>query len=266
MTQPVDRRGRLRFAAFAVAVAVAAVVAAFVVPPDLTGLRDWVASTGAAGPVVAVMAVGVGVISMVPRTIMSIAVGALFGWLPGFACITLGCLLGATVGFVLGRVLGRDFVADRLHRWADPDRTTGVNRWRGMVHRVERGLAVAEGWLVRHGTIGVWIARIIPLSHYGLLSYACGTSGIRYGAFLLGTAIGSVPGALGYTAVGGAVMGPGGLPVALGLALGLNAVGLGVLAVVRRRFGGIPDRDRSGNEAGGGPEPAPAILVADDKG
>ncbi|CAM3120852.1 TVP38/TMEM64 family protein [Stackebrandtia soli] len=231
---PVASVARTRFVVLVLVVAVFGAVILVLGPPDPEGLRASVANLGPAAPFLAVGGIALGILVMIPRTIMSIASGLLFGWLPGFAYIMIGCLLGASLGYALGRLLGRDFVADRLRRWGGASGgTAGSLRVRAVAY-VQRRIALFDGWLGEHGVIGVWIARIIPLSHYGLLSYTCGTSSVGYRAFALGTLISSVHGALGYTAVGGAVLGEGGLPLALGLAIALNLFSVSILLIARR--------------------------------
>lgn len=230
---PVRRRVR-RFAYLVVGVAALAALTLAFGPKDPAAAKDLVNQAGIIAPVVAVVGTALGIVVMIPRTFMSIASGMLFGWLEGFAYVILGTMLGAGIGFALGRLLGREFVAEKLRRWStvEPGEAPGARvkavRW------IERGIARTDGLLERHGVLGIWIARVIPLSHFGFLSYACGTASVRLAPYLTGTLIGAIPGSLGYTAVGGAAFSPAGLSLALGLAVGMNLFSLTVVALVRR--------------------------------
>src|SRR5699024_876465 len=104
-----------------------------------------------------------------------------------------GGLLAASAAFALGRWLGRDFIADMLERWS---RDTGhrVRWWQRAAMRIERSIVWTDNWITRHGVVGMWAARILPIAHFGLLSYACGAISVRFRHFVAGTGIGSTPG------------------------------------------------------------------------
>lgn len=217
-----------------VGVAVLAALTIIFGPRDPAQAKVLVDQAGFVAPLVAILGTALGIAVLIPRTFMSIASGMLFGWLEGFAYVILGTMLGAAIGFWVGRLLGREFVAEKLRRWSrmEPGAAPGLRvktvRW------IERGIARTDGLLERNGVFGIWIARVIPLSHFGFLSYACGTASVRLAPYLTGTLIGAVPGSLGYTAVGGAAFSPAGLSLALGLAVGMNLFSLTVVALVRR--------------------------------
>ncbi|WP_158645703.1 TVP38/TMEM64 family protein [Stackebrandtia albiflava] len=231
-----SRAALWRFGSLVGGIVVLAALMLLAGPPDAELLRARVADLGGLGPWVAVVGVATGILMLVPRTVMSITSGLLFGWLPGFCYIMIGSLLGATIGFVIGRLLGREFVAQRLERWASRDgagtdgRRAALRRW------TERQLANVDAWLGRSGFVGMWIVRVIPLSHFGFTSYAAGTTTVRYRHFAIGTLLGALPSSLGYTAVGGAILGAGGLPMAMLVATGMSLFSVTVALVVRRRL------------------------------
>lgn len=237
MTPPPVRARVRRFTILVCGIALLAVLAVALGPSDPRALKDLADGSGFVAPLVAVLGTALGILVMIPRTFMSIASGMLFGWLAGFGYVIVGTMLAAALGFGLGRLLGREYVAEKLSRWSrvEPGAAPGARvkavRW------VERGIARTDTLLERNGVLGIWIARVIPLSHFGFLSYACGTASVRFVPYLLGTLIGAIPGSLGYTAVGGAAFSPAGLSLALGLALGMNLLSLTVVALVRRHFG-----------------------------
>ena len=210
-------------------------VAVLVGPPDQETLTSFTREAGSVGPLVAIGGYALGVVLMVPRTMLSFVSGLLFGWMPGFAYSMCGAMLGASAGYAAGNLLGREFVDARLNAWSalDDDAKTArarLSRW------IRVRLAVADKWLERRGVLGVWILRTIPVAHYGLTSYACGTAAVRYRHYFLGTLGGSIPGALGYTAVGSSLLDTGSLPLALGGAWALTLLSLGTVTLVRRRM------------------------------
>lgn len=147
-----------------------------------------------------------------PATVFSIAAGLLFGLAGGLAVVLAGALLGAAGGFALARRLGRDAVAG-----VDSDR-----------------LRRLDAMLARRGLLAVIGVRLVPLLPFTALNYACGLTGVRARDYLLGTALGILPGATAFVTVGAYGADPGSVPflVALG---GLVLLAAGGVVVSRRR-------------------------------
>lgn len=141
------------------------------------------------GPLAPVAAVGGGallMVALIPRTAVTVAWGAIFGPLAGAGYTLAAALLAATAAFAVGRLLGREFVAERL---------------RGRLARLDH-------WFSRQSVLGVIGVRLLPVGGFGLVSYCYGTTGARLGPFLLGSMLASTPSAFGYAAVGAAVVSP----------------------------------------------------------
>ena len=228
-------RPAARFAVLIAALAAIGLIAALLGPPDQARLEEFVARAGSIGPAVAVGGYALGLLVMVPRTFLSFLVGLLYGWLPGFAYAMAGALLGASIGFACGRLLGREYVDAKLRAWEDATREKPAGTRARAIHWVQTRLAVADTWLAERGVVGMWILRMVPIAHYGITSYACGTATVRYRHFLIGSLLGSIPGALGYTAVGASLLSGGGVPLALGLTTLLALLSLGTITWIRRR-------------------------------
>ncbi|GLZ75744.1 hypothetical protein Afil01_05510 [Actinorhabdospora filicis] len=231
-TVPLRRTHPLRrFLTLLAALAAVAITLAITGPPDTSALATAAERAGSVGPLVAVPAYALGIVLCVPRTVLSFASGLLFGWLPGFGYAMAGALLGASAGFAVGRLMGREYVDARLAAWSELE--SGQKGRLGIW--VRQKLALADGWLAKRGVMGVWILRTIPIAHYGVTSYACGTSGVRYRHYFIGTLVGSIPGALGYAAVGSSLVDAGSIPLMLGVAAATTLVSLGTAALIRRR-------------------------------
>lgn len=184
-------------------IVVGAVVLALIFgTPDIEALRSHVNEAGAWGP--ALFFVIYAGLSLVPgsATVLTIAGGALFGLWAGTALSLAGSLVGAIIAFGVGRLLGRDAV-DRLIR--------------GRLARVDALLA-------DHGLTAVLIVRLVPLVPFIAINYASGLSGVKFRHYVLGSAVGMVPGGLAYTALGAYGTNPLGLAAA-GSALGVLIVG-----------------------------------------
>ena len=148
--------------------------------PDVDALRQRVSATGAAAPLVFVLGYAVLVLVPSPAGLLTIAGGALFGVWAGSALVLAGALLGAVISFEAGRLLGRDAVA----------KLTG-----GRLQRVDRLLG-------DHGLAAVLTVRLLPVLPFTALNYAAGLSGVGRRDYVLGSAVGMLPGVVAYTAVG----------------------------------------------------------------
>lgn len=160
--------------------------------PDVHELKTRVHETGAWGPVVYL--VGYVVLSLVPspKALLTVAGGVLFGLWAGAALALVAALVGAVISFALGRVLGREAV-DRLTR--------------GRLARVDELLS-------HHGLASVLVVRLIPVVPYTAINYASGLTGVRLRHYVVGSALGMVPGSLAYAAVGAYGTDPWGLAAA----------------------------------------------------
>ncbi|WP_082501573.1 TVP38/TMEM64 family protein [Williamsia sp. Leaf354] len=176
-----SRRSSHRWkAALLVAIVVAAVVVAVTVDiPDPQPLRDRVDSAGAWGLVLFVLVYIAVSLTPFPASALTIASGLLFGLLEGTIVVMVAATIGAWFGFLLARWLGRDGVA-RL----------GWER-----------IASIDAILRRRGLIAMVLIRLIPFP-FAVVNYAAGLSAIRGRDYLIGTVVGILPSAIGYTAVG----------------------------------------------------------------
>jgi uncharacterized membrane protein YdjX (TVP38/TMEM64 family) len=154
--------------------------------PDLAQLPGLADRLGPLAPVAAVGGGALLMVALVPRTAVTVVWGAIFGPLLGAGYMLAAALLAAAAGFAVGRLLGREFVAERV---------------RGRLARLDR-------WFTRQSVLGVVSVRLIPIGGFGLVSYGYGTTGARLAPFLLGSILASAPSAFGYAAVGAAVASP----------------------------------------------------------
>lgn len=178
------------------------VIALVLGTPDVDAMRADVDEAGAWGPVVFLaLYLGLSLIPC-PKALLTAAGGALFGLVPGATLALLAALVGAVISFGIGRLLGREAV-DRLTRGR---------------------LAEIDVLLRDHGFSAVVLVRLVPLVPYIAINYAAGLTGIRLRDYVLGSAVGMVPGSLAYAALGAYGTEPWGLAAA-GSALLLLIVG-----------------------------------------
>jgi uncharacterized membrane protein YdjX (TVP38/TMEM64 family) len=189
------------------AAALPLLVVGFALAGWLLPVREAVDQARHIGPALAVAAGAVLMLALVPRTLISLACGALFGTALGAGCALLAAIVGAGIAFGIGRLLGREFVEARA---------------RGRLARV-------DSWLRRTGLLSVLVVRMLPIAPYGLVSYAYGASGTRTHHYFGGTTLGALPSAVTYAAIGAAAGAAGGfnpltlIPAALSLSVSLTA-------------------------------------------
>lgn len=116
----------------------------------------------------------------VPRLIMGLAAGVLFGPLWGSVLSLIGGTLSSFTGFVLVRFVNADSVrlreAPAIGPWLDK--------------------AEAQGWRL------VFIVRLIPVLPHSLVNYVFGLSRMSTRGYLLGSALGMVPTSVVYANLG----------------------------------------------------------------
>lgn len=152
-------------------------------------LQQVVADSGALGMVTYVVGIVVLELLWMPRMWGLLAGGVLFGPLLGGALSIGGDLAGAALCFFLARGAGQQWVASVLQRH---------DRARRVVDLLAR----------RRGLGTVAVLRVCPVAHYTLVSYAAGLTGVPPSAFLVGTGIGILPGAVVYPLAGSAALRP----------------------------------------------------------
>lgn len=197
-----DRAALIKAGALALIVLGAVGLALVLGTPDIAAMRVRVDAAGPWGPALFfALYAGLALIPC-PKALLTAAGGALFGLWAGSGLSLAGALVGAVISFGVGRILGRDAV-DRLIR--------------GRLARVDALLA-------DHGLSAVLIVRLVPVVPFIAINYASGLSGVRFRHYVLGSALGMVPGSLAYAALGAYGTNPWGLAAA-GSALIVLVVG-----------------------------------------
>ncbi len=174
----------------------------------LTDARPAQAS-GATTLVVFALAYGACTAFFVPRPVLNLAAGALFGSQAGLATALAGTMLGAALTFGLGRLLGQDALRPLLRA-----------RW----------LTAADRQLSEHGFRSMVVIRLLPGLPFCAMNYCAAVSRMGWVSYLAATALGSIPNTAAYAVAGARASTPTS-PVFL-LAMGFIAVSaLGALVV-----------------------------------
>lgn len=197
-----------------------ATVAALVLPtPTVAEMRAMLDGAGRWG--VAAFVVGYAALTLapVPKNVLSIAAGVLFGFAGGLLIVYAAAMLGAAAAFWIGRALGREAVEE----------FTGTR------------VAKVDEVLRRRGFLAVVGVRLVPVLPFTAINYSAGLTSVGWWPYFFGTLLGIVPGALSFVALG-----------AYGLELEWPArAALGVLAVLTLAGVAVAVRSRRrGGDAG----------------
>lgn len=126
------------------------------------------------------MAVAV-VISPIPSLPLDLAAGVTFGVVAGTAYAVIGAEIGAIISFLIGRALGREALT--------------------RIFRTE--VRFCEGCSDRHLAIFVFLARLVPVFSFDLVSYGAGLTNMSLRAFAVATLLGMILPTLALTSLGG---------------------------------------------------------------
>ncbi|WP_181578460.1 TVP38/TMEM64 family protein [Arthrobacter sp. AQ5-05] len=179
--------------------------------PSLEELQSYFTNTRW-GPVVFVLGYALLTLSPVPKNVLSIGAGAVFGFAVGIGVVIAAALLGSTAAFWIGRWLGREAV----------EKFTGV--------KVQK----LDELLRRRGLAAVVGVRLVPVLPFTAINYLAGLTSVAWWPYFFGTAIGILPGTVSFVTLGAFGMQLGWQVQAAAAALGLLTLA-GLITAVRRR-------------------------------
>ncbi|GAA0380009.1 TVP38/TMEM64 family protein [Streptomyces blastmyceticus] len=172
-------------------------------------------TSGGAAVVLFAGAYGLCTAAFVPRPILNLAAGALFGGPVGTAAAVVGTVLGSGLSFGLGRLLGQDALRPLLR-----------GRW----------LTAADRQLSRHGFRSMMAIRLFPGVPFAAANYCAAVSRMGWAPFLLATGLGSLPNTAAYVVAGSHASSPTS-PAFLGATAFIAVTGLAAVVVAWRRKG-----------------------------
>jgi uncharacterized membrane protein YdjX (TVP38/TMEM64 family) len=170
--------------------------------------NGWVSGLGLLGLFVFGAVYAVATVLMLPGSLLTLAGGATFGFLPGFVTVLLGATTGAGLAFLVSRHLARK----RVETWIGGKPSFSV---------IDKAVA-REGWKI------VFLTRLSPVFPFNFQNYAYGLTSVSFVHYVLASFIGMIPGTFLYVYLG--TLGRSGLEAASGTAasyrLALQFVGL----------------------------------------
>jgi uncharacterized membrane protein YdjX (TVP38/TMEM64 family) len=158
------------------AVLLAAIVAGLIFLPvqqRVERFLEWIESLGSWGFVLFVVFYVIVCLLFLPGSVLTLAGGFMFGIVKGIAAASFGATLGAAVAFAISRLIGRQWLEQRLTihpRFLAIDRAIG-----------------SQGFKI------VLLTRLCSLFPYDLMSYAFGLTKVSPGRYVLATWLGRLP-------------------------------------------------------------------------
>ena len=144
-----------------------------------------------------------------PVAVLALAGGLCFGLWQGALYTFIGAVVNCSVMFWMARHWGREKIRAIIEERLAP-------QWQKRLDKLEG----------REGFLLLIILRLIPAVPYNLINYAFGLTGMKYPAYILGSALGIIPGTFAFINIGDKAMdvtSPG-FWIAIGLLLLLLAV------------------------------------------
>ena len=147
-------------------------------------LAELLQSLGPWGPLILILSMATAVvIPPIPSLPLDFAAGATFGPLWGALYAVVGAAIGAVVSFLIGRSLGREVLSKLL--------------------RIDA--VFCETCADHHLGLFIFLARLIPVVSFDIISYGAGFTTISLRAFSLATIAGMIPPTLALTYLGSTV-------------------------------------------------------------
>lgn len=193
----------------------------------------WVQTLGVWGPLAFVLGYGVAALVLAPAVLLTLAAGALWGFLRGVIYVALGASFGAALAFLAARYIVRQYVEAYVNR--------------------HPRLAAIDRAVEAEGVRLVFLLRLSPLVPYVLLNYVLGISRVRFRDYMIGWTgqlpliaayvyAGKAAGDLATLAAGAAT--PRGATYYWLLALGLASTALATALVTRAAARAVETRSR----------------------
>lgn len=131
-------------------------------------------------PLIYIVIYTIATLLILPSTALNLLGGALFGpWL-GTLWTCIGALIAAVIAFGFTRTAGRDWVAQRM----------------------AGSLQALDAEINQGGLFYMFSIRLLPIIPYGLVNFTAGLTSISFKDYLLGTALGTLPGVLPFVLLG----------------------------------------------------------------
>jgi uncharacterized membrane protein YdjX (TVP38/TMEM64 family) len=154
----------------------------FLKDADVLGFKDYLLSFGPLAAVVsALLMVFQSIVAPLPAFVITFANGLLFGWVFGAVLSWSSAMLGAILCFYVAKFLGRPVVEKMV---------------------TKKALGWWDQFFAKYGKHAVFIARLLPIVSFDLVSYAAGVTSISFWQFFWATGLGQLPATILYSYLG----------------------------------------------------------------
>jgi uncharacterized membrane protein YdjX (TVP38/TMEM64 family) len=154
----------------------------FLKDADVNGFKDYLLSFGPLAAVVsALLMVFQSIVAPLPAFVITFANGLLFGWVFGAVLSWSSAMLGAIICFYVAKFLGRPVVEKMV---------------------TKKALSWWDQFFAKYGKHAVFIARLLPIVSFDLVSYAAGVTSISFWQFFWATGLGQLPATILYSYLG----------------------------------------------------------------
>lgn len=154
----------------------------FLKDADVEGFRDYLLSFGPLAAIIsALLMIFQSVMAPLPAFVITFANGLLFGWFYGTLLSWSSAMIGAIICFYLAKFLGRPIVEKIV---------------------TKKALGWWDLFFDKYGRHSVFLARILPIVSFDLVSYAAGVTSIRFWTFFWATGLGQLPATILYSYLG----------------------------------------------------------------
>ncbi len=166
---------------------IAAALAAwfFYLQDNLPAWMEWVREQGLWGAIVVGFGYAVATVLMIPGSLVTLLIGAIYGPWIGTAVVSPASVLGAALAFQLGRGVFRGAIENKM---------AGNVRF-----------AALQGALEKQGFKILTLVRLSPVFPFTVVNYAFGLTRVSFSTYVLGSFLGMLPGTLMYVYLGSAV-------------------------------------------------------------
>jgi len=147
-------------------------------------IKTFIHSMGIWGPIAFILLYAVTSLFFFPASVLSTASGAIWGTYLGTFFTFFGAVLAAILPFFFARKLGRFFVKFMIK---------------------DTKLDICDRFISTHGIFSVLVLRLVPIVPWDVVNYGSGLCGISFRHYLIGTAIGTIPGSFTYNLIGSTI-------------------------------------------------------------
>lgn len=148
----------------------------------LRAFIEWVEHLGPWGVVIFIGAYALATVLFLPGWIFTVSAGLIYGIVGGTLIALTGAVIGASLSFLIARYLLRRNIEDFSNR--NP-------RFKAIDQAIGQ-----QGWKI------IGLLRLSPLIPFNLSNYLYGITSIRFGAYVIVSAICMIPGTLLYAYLG----------------------------------------------------------------